>query len=144
MSVRSTSVVRSVAAALAADAAVQARLTNGSVQAHRQGPAPTAATWVRITVRELNTGGVVDRPGHVPVPVQVVAECHGHPDPDLALEAALEAAHAVLEGFKPDTPYGDALLGAARRRRPTPATHDDRTDAYVSAALYEISTTTPS
>ena len=142
---RSTSIVRAVAAHLAADPALTARLTNGGtgdgplVAAHRHTSTPTGPVWVRLTVRELNTGGVIDRPGAHPVPVQVVAECHAHPDPDLALEAALEAAHTALAGFKPATPHGAGLLGAVRRRRPTPALHDDRTGSYVSAALYELS-----
>lgn len=140
MSVRSTSIVRAVAEHLASRPEIQARLTNGSVEAHRHTDVPDQGVWVRLTVRELNAGGQADRPGAVPVMVQVVAECHGHPDPDLALEALLEACHTALLDHRPDTDHGDAILAATRRRRPTPALYEAKTASFISAALYEVAT----
>src|SRR5690606_18929012 len=95
--------------------------------------------WVRVVVRELRTPGLADSPtGCVPIPVQVQAEAFGHPDPDLALAAVLEAAHAVLDGLEVESDYGDSFLPAVRRRLPTPALFDDKTGSYVSASVYEV------
>lgn len=139
MSVRHDSVIKAIRGALASDAALTARLTNGSVAAHRHADVPKAPLWVRLLVRELRTPGLADSPtGCVPLPVQVQAEAFGHPDPDLCLSAVLEAAHSVLEGLEVTTDYGDSFLPAVRRRRPAPALYDDKTGSFVSASVYEV------
>lgn len=116
------------------------------VYAHRLPQPPSDAMWSRLVVRELDTGGVPEHAtGHVALPVQVMAECRGIPNPDLLLAAVHERCRAVLEGIR-TTDYGATDYGATdygrvhtvtRVRRPSPTRYDDRTQSHYATALYQ-------
>lgn len=139
MPIRITPTLEALSQLLEADATLDEQLTSG-VYAHRLPEPPTGAHWSRAVLRQVALPqGIRQHPqGITTVPVQLMIECAGYPDPDLLLEAAHERAELVLTGQTPTTDYGDVLLPIERYSRPTAPQWDQESQCYWSTATYLV------
>lgn len=142
--IRANDTIRAIADLLRDDATIQAQCLagtgsapSGRVYAHFAPLPPSDSAWGRITVRELDTGGLPEHATSlVHLPVQILIEVKGIQDAPLLLAAMHERAETLLDDLKVETAFGDGYVALERRRRPSPPRYDEATGAFYSAALY--------